>query len=357
VTTAVARRGRGGRRLVGNLKSRQRKQEGARLAAGASAGAFRLAAEAAMRKWWAWSSVIALCVSPALAEAQGRGRDRGERGGGQPSSERRSDRAERRHPSPRSRGSSDRPAQATRERSDSGPRYRARQENRSGRTEGRYSERGRSSRASRGNWDQGRREDRNRGGDRYRSDSRSRSNDRYRYDSRNRRDDRYRYDSRGRGSYGGYSYRSGPYRGWPSHRYRPRYPARYRNGYVHLHGYYYPRYYYEYGSYSAHASVRLLVEPSEAEVYVDGCYAGVVDDFDGIFQRLHLTPGTHEITLRLGGFQTWSAQVYAVPDRTVKLHHHMLPGASGLEYGPEYDESEQPPVDGEPGVYEGPDNE
>jgi hypothetical protein len=124
-----------------------------------------------------------------------------------------------------------------------------------------------------------------------------------------------------------------------------------------MHGYYYPRYYYEYGSYSTHASVRLLVEPSAAEVYVDGYYAGVVDDFDGIFQRLHLTPGTHEITLRLHGFQTWSAEVYAVPDRTVKLHHHMLPGASGPEYGPEYDEYEQPPVDGEPGVYEDPDIE
>ena len=295
-----------------------------------------------MRTWWAWASVIAVCLSPALAEARDRGR---ERGGREPSSERRSDRAERRHPSPRSRGSSDRPAQATRGRSGSGPRYRAPQENRSDRRDGRYSERGRSSRESRSGFDQGRREDRNR------------RDDRYRYDSRNRRDERYRYDSRGRGSYGPNSYRNGPYRGWPSYRYRPRYPARYHHGYVHLHGYYYPRYYYEYGSYSTHASVRLLVEPAEAEVYVDGYYAGVVDDFDGIFQRLHLTPGTHEITLRLDAFQTWRAEVYAVPDHTVELHHHMLPGARGPEYGPEYDEYEQPSVDGEPGVYEDPDIE
>jgi hypothetical protein len=350
VTAAVARRGRGGRRFARNLKSSQRKQEGARLAGETGAGASRLAAEVAMQKWWAWTSVIALCLSPALAEARDRGR---ERGGRQPSSERRSDRAERRHPSPRSRASSDRPARATRQRADSGPRSRAPQANRSDRREGRYSERGRSSRGSRGSWDQGRREDRSRRGDRYRYDSRNRRDDRYRYDSRNRRDDRNRYDSRRRGSYGPYSYRSGPYRGWPSYRYRPRYPARYRHGYVHLHGYYYPRYYYEFGSYSTHASVRLLVEPSDAEVYVDGYYAGVVDDFDGIFQRLHLTPGTHEITLRLGGFQTWGAEVYAVPDRTVKIHHHMRPGASG----PEYDEYEPPRADGGPGVYEDPDVE
>ena len=259
-----------------------------------------------MRKWWAWAPVIALCLSPALAEERDRGRERGERGGRQSSSERRSDRAERRHPR---RESSDRPARATRERSDSGQRYRAPQENRSERPGGRYSERGRSSRDSRGSWNQGRRED------------------------RNRRDDRYRYDSRGRGSYGRYSYGSGPYRGWPSYRYRPRYPARYSHGYVHLHGYYYPRYYYEYGSYSTHASIRLLVEPREAEVYVDGYYAGVVDDFDGIFQRLHVTPGRHDITLRLPGFQTWSIEVYATPDRTINVHHDLFPGPSGAAYG------------------------
>ena len=37
--------------------------------------------------------------------------------------------------------------------------------------------------------------------------------------------------------------------------------------------------------------VRVLVEPTETRVYVDGYYAGVVDDFDGIFQRLNLVPG------------------------------------------------------------------
>src|SRR5690348_18075962 len=33
-------------------------------------------------------------------------------------------------------------------------------------------------------------------------------------------------------------------------------------------------------------SVRIQVEPSKTRVYVDGYYAGIVDDFDGIFQRL-----------------------------------------------------------------------
>ena len=54
------------------------------------------------------------------------------------------------------------------------------------------------------------------------------------------------------------------------------------------------------------ASVRLDVKPKEAEVYVDGYYAGVVDDFDGTFQRLRVEPGEHEIELWLDGYRTCS---------------------------------------------------
>ncbi len=75
----------------------------------------------------------------------------------------------------------------------------------------------------------------------------------------------------------------------------------------------------------------MLVEPEETEVYVDGYYAGIVDDFDGVFQRLNLAPGTHEITLRLDGHETWSAEIYAAPGSTVNLHHDMAQGAFGPE--------------------------
>ena len=207
-----------------------------------------------MRPFWPGPLVLALCLSPALADAREGGRDRADRGGRQTSSDRR-DRAERRHPRPRSRASSDRPA--------------------------RSSDRGRASRDNRGGSDRARRSDGNR-----------------RYDRR----DHGRYEPRGRT---GYSYRSAPRGGWPVFRYRlPRYPAYYRHGYIHLHGYYYPRYYYDHGAYDTHASIRLLVEPREAEVYVDGYYAGVVDDFDGIFQRLRVTPGRHGLGSGVGTRQT-----------------------------------------------------
>lgn len=73
-------------------------------------------------------------------------------------------------------------------------------------------------------------------------------------------------------------------------------------------------------------SVRVLVDPSEARVYVDGYYAGTVDDFDGLFQRLNLSPGRHEIALKLEGYKTHRVKVYVAPDATVKLHYDLEKG-------------------------------
>jgi hypothetical protein len=182
----------------------------------------------------------------------------------------------------------------------------------------------------------------------------SRGSDRGRGSSDNRSG--YRNDRRDDGRWRG-SYRSAPRRGWPTFGYRPRYPASYRYGYVHRHGYYFPRYYYDYDSYPTHASMRVLVDPAEAEVYVDGYYAGVVDDFDGLFQRLNLTPGRHLITLRLDGYRTWGAEVYATPGDTLNLHHDMIPGPSGADEGGAWGPNAEPGQYGAPGPSEQPEPE
>jgi hypothetical protein len=74
-------------------------------------------------------------------------------------------------------------------------------------------------------------------------------------------------------------------------------------------------------------SIRVLVDPSDARVYVDGYYAGVVDNFDGLFQRLNVSPGKHEITLRLEGYKTHHVKVYVAPESTLKLHYQMDKGS------------------------------
>ncbi len=90
-------------------------------------------------------------------------------------------------------------------------------------------------------------------------------------------------------------------------------------------GYPYPAYRYA----MRDASVRFDVKPNDASVYVDGYYAGIVDDFDGTFQRLRTAPGGHEITVYLEGHRTYTERVYLSPDTTFKFRHRMEPLAAG----------------------------
>jgi hypothetical protein len=50
-------------------------------------------------------------------------------------------------------------------------------------------------------------------------------------------------------------------------------------------------------------TLRLKVKPRDGLVYVDGYYAGRVDDFDGAFQRLHIDPGPHHLQIRADGYE------------------------------------------------------
>jgi hypothetical protein len=91
----------------------------------------------------------------------------------------------------------------------------------------------------------------------------------------------------------------------------------------------YPPYGYGYLRDAVTTSVRLEVTPREAEVFVDGYLAGTVDDFDGIFQRLRLTPGPHEITIYLEGYRTLHESLYLSPGGDRKLRYTMVPLSSG----------------------------
>ena len=95
-------------------------------------------------------------------------------------------------------------------------------------------------------------------------------------------------------------------------------------------GWYFPAYDYR-------AEVRVQAKPNEAAVYVDGFYAGIVDDFDGIFQRLLLPPGGHTITLYLNGYRTISHNLYLAPASTLNLHDTLEPLPPGVA-------SQLPPV-------------
>jgi hypothetical protein len=89
-------------------------------------------------------------------------------------------------------------------------------------------------------------------------------------------------------------------------------------------------YYPPYGQYlPPDASVKLEVKPNEAEVYIDGYYAGIVDDFDGAFQRLHVAPGEHEIELYLAGYRTVTQKILLSANNTFKVKYTMEKLAAG----------------------------
>jgi len=62
--------------------------------------------------------------------------------------------------------------------------------------------------------------------------------------------------------------------------------------------------------------LRLVVEPRDAQVFVDGFYAGMVDDFDGRFQRLKLAAGAHHIEIRSDNRTPLAIEVLIAPGRT-----------------------------------------
>ena len=69
----------------------------------------------------------------------------------------------------------------------------------------------------------------------------------------------------------------------------------------------------------AYGGIRIQGAPRNAEVYVDGGYAGIVDDYDGVFQRLDLEPGSHEIEIRTAG-RPMVYDVNVTPGQTVTIH-------------------------------------
>jgi hypothetical protein len=125
---------------------------------------------------------------------------------------------------------------------------------------------------------------------------------------------------------------------------RPPQPARPRPAHVvdrthvvFVGGYFYDPYFGEYPWWSpviyphsrivfdGRAQVRLQVTPRDTAVYVDGFYAGIVDDFDGFFQRLPLMSGGHTIALYLDGFGTITRRVYLSPGSDLSIREALVP--------------------------------
>jgi hypothetical protein len=84
-------------------------------------------------------------------------------------------------------------------------------------------------------------------------------------------------------------------------------------------------------------TLRLQVTPRDASVFVDGYAAGVVDDYDGIFQRLRLVPGPHELVIYHPSYRTLRQTIYYNPGSTHTIRHtlDLLPPGEPAEPQPQ----------------------
>lgn len=101
----------------------------------------------------------------------------------------------------------------------------------------------------------------------------------------------------------------------------------------------YPAWYYGPGAYSypyrhgyndrdALGALDLDVSPAKTEVYLDGHYIGVVDQYDGFPQYLWLEKGTYDLVLFKDGFSTISRQITIYPGLVISVDDRMEPGDS-----------------------------
>ena len=80
--------------------------------------------------------------------------------------------------------------------------------------------------------------------------------------------------------------------------------------------------------YSASA-IRTRITPVDAQVFVNGYYAGVADDFNGVFQRLSVPAGEHTIEFALNGYRPYRQKIYVAAGDTLDLTHQMVPLGPG----------------------------
>jgi hypothetical protein len=72
------------------------------------------------------------------------------------------------------------------------------------------------------------------------------------------------------------------------------------------------------GTFSAKGALRLDSSPGSAQVFVDGLYVGLVDDFGLSGRALDLVEGAHRVELRAAGYAAVTVDVRIAANQTTR---------------------------------------
>lgn len=101
-------------------------------------------------------------------------------------------------------------------------------------------------------------------------------------------------------------------------------------GYPYYWGRAWPPYYGYTTSYGSAASgmgaLDCDINPEDTQIYVDGKYVGICDDYDGFPEYLWLEKGTYDIVFFRPGFQTIARQYTVYPGLVTDVEDRMTPG-------------------------------
>jgi hypothetical protein len=86
---------------------------------------------------------------------------------------------------------------------------------------------------------------------------------------------------------------------------------------------YVPRGYYDPIPGHVYGGLRITGAPRDAQVFADGYYVGIVNDFDGVFQHLNLEPGPHHIEVAEPGFEPIAFDVDIRSGQTITFRADM----------------------------------
>ena len=77
----------------------------------------------------------------------------------------------------------------------------------------------------------------------------------------------------------------------------------------------------------ATAELKIAATPSRAAVFVDGQYAGHIDEFDGVGKAMLLTPGQHRLRIALPGYLPFDTVVDLRPQQKLKIETDLVKGS------------------------------